>query len=56
MEHLEDIKFGNLGANTAWLTFSLANQPMQLVRLLAGSKVGGDLNLTILVNFPKPPN
>ena len=26
MVHLADIKFGNLGANTGWLTFSLANQ------------------------------
>ena len=25
-EHLEEIKFGNLGANTGWLTFSLVNQ------------------------------
>ena len=25
-EHLADIKFGDLGANTGWLTFSLANQ------------------------------
>ena len=24
--HLADIKFGDLGANTSWLTFSLANQ------------------------------
>ena len=35
MEHSADIKFGDLGANTAWLTFSLANQPMQLVRYTA---------------------
>ena len=26
VEHLADIKFGDLGANTGWLTFSLANQ------------------------------
>ena len=25
-EHLVDIKFGDLGANTGWLTFSLVNQ------------------------------
>ena len=25
-EHLADIKFGDLGANTGWRTFSLANQ------------------------------
>ena len=26
MEHLVDIKFGDLGENTGWLTFSLVNQ------------------------------
>ena len=26
VEDLADIKFGDLGANTGWLTFSLANQ------------------------------
>ena len=26
VEHLVDIKFGDLGANTGWLTFSLVNQ------------------------------
>ena len=30
MEHLVDIKFGDLGANTGWLTFSLANQLSKL--------------------------
>ena len=26
VEHLADIKFGDLGANTGWLIFNLANQ------------------------------
>ena len=26
VEHLANIKFGDLGANTGWLTFSLVNQ------------------------------
>ena len=26
VEHLTDIKFSDLGANTSWLTLSLANQ------------------------------
>ena len=30
MEHLADIKFGDLGANTGWLTLSLANQLSKL--------------------------
>ena len=29
-EHLADIKFGDLGANTGWLIFSLANQLSKL--------------------------
>ena len=54
MEHLAGIKFGDLGANTGWLTFSLANQLSYIVRYTvdykyAGIEVGGDLNLTILV-------
>ena len=26
VEHSADIKFGDLGANTGWLTFNLVNQ------------------------------
>ena len=59
MVHLADIKFGDLGANTSWLTFSLANQ-LSIVRYTAaGSEVDGDFNLTILVEDAKlksPPN
>ena len=35
--HLADIKFGDLGANTSWLTFSLANQ-LSIVRYTANYK------------------
>ena len=32
VEHLADIKFGDLGANTGWLTFSLANPMASIVK------------------------
>ena len=48
VEHLADIKFGNLRANTGWLTFSLANQPMQLVRYTADYWVAAKLAVILI--------
>ena len=38
MENLADIKFGDLGANTGWLTFSLAIS--SVARYTADYKLG----------------
>ena len=46
MEHLADIKFGESPQLVGYTTDYK----------YAGSEVGGDFNLTILVNMAKPPN
>ena len=46
--HLADIKFGDLGANTGWLTFSLANQLSYLDIQLTTSRLAARLAVILI--------